>query len=77
VRLKKSQIITMGAKALESFVSPNGWMRKRTINIAQDTPMIVELDILGVATSKLGALYAISRWKSRVREQIFLPLDGT
>jgi hypothetical protein len=56
VRLKKSQIITMGAKALESFVSPSGWMRKRTINIAQDTPMIVELDMLGVATSKLGAL---------------------
>lgn len=52
-RLKRSHMMTIGAKELASLVVPKGWMRKSTTKIAHDTPTIVVLEISGATTSKL------------------------
>lgn len=44
-------MMTIGAKVLPSFAIPRGCSRKRTMRIAQVTPTIVPVDILGATTS--------------------------
>jgi hypothetical protein len=42
-KLNNNQIMTIGANELASLVVPNGWMAKRIIRIAQETPMMVAI----------------------------------
>jgi hypothetical protein len=49
--LKRSQIITIGAKELAIFVVPKGWIANKRTRIAQETPTIVAELISGLATS--------------------------
>ena len=48
MRLKRSQIITMGAKVEAILVVPKGWMAKRRMRIVQVTPMIVAFVLLAL-----------------------------
>lgn len=50
-KLKRSQIMTMGAKELAILVVPNGWMENSKTRMAQEAPMMVEEEMLGDATS--------------------------
>ena len=52
-KLNISHIITIGAKALPIFDVPRGWMRKRTIKIAQVEPMMVDEVMSGLTISRL------------------------
>lgn len=52
LKLNDNQITTMGAYVVPSFDVPKGCIRKRRINIAQVTPIIVLVEILGATTFK-------------------------
>lgn len=43
--------MTIGANELAILVVPNGWIAKSRTRIVHETPMMVELEMLGEATS--------------------------
>ena len=52
-RLKTSQMMTIGAKALPIFAVPNGWIRNRRTRMAQVVPTIVAEVMSGFTTFSL------------------------
>jgi hypothetical protein len=48
--LNSSQMTTIGAQALAILWMPKGWTRKSRIRMAQDTPMIVPVEMFEFTT---------------------------